>query len=216
MLKVYSVPGPQVSFWSGKPGRWSTAGHPAAWAGIWMKILAGHCPLDICNRRNLGTKKHHGSHLQLLSCHLTEKTDPCLVMKLYLSSERGSGCTVAAQWSTYRVRGGCSAESTAASKNTASPCWNTEELRAEAHSSVQEEHRKTDRWDIVVVVVVLKSGLNRMNSPAMIRREKRRRPKPRMLDVIGIQVGISGSPITFCFLISTGKHKLYTKKNTFL
>lgn len=39
-------------------------------------------------------------------------------------------------------------------------------------------------------------------SPAMVRREKCRRPKPLIVDVMGSQVGVNGSPFTVCFLCS--------------
>lgn len=37
-------------------------------------------------------------------------------------------------------------------------------------------------------------------SPAMVRREKCRRPKALTVDVKGSQVGVNGSPFTVCFL----------------
>lgn len=42
----------------------------------------------------------------------------------------------------------------------------------------------------------------RVVSPAMVRREKCRRPATLTVDVMGNQVGVNGSPFTVCFLCS--------------
>lgn len=50
---------------------------------------------------------------------------------------------------------------------------------------------------------LIRSRVNEiMVSPAMVRREKCRRPKTLIVDVIGCQVGVNGSPLTVCFLCS--------------
>lgn len=45
-------------------------------------------------------------------------------------------------------------------------------------------------------------SLERVFSPVMVRREKRRRPKTLTVEVIGSQVGVKGSPVTVCILRS--------------
>jgi len=70
-------------------------------------------------------------------------------------------------------------------------------LQSQLHIQSRKHLKKSQRN-----LPLLQAGFSGLVLPAMVRREKCRRPKTLIVDVMGSQVGVNGSPLTVCFLCS--------------